>query len=151
VVTVRQQSFRVTVVLDPSASDDAVGRLLDGAGASCVVQPIDGKCVPARISVAAAPSPEPAAQATLHVRLLDGEAEASFGVGQPFVVWADAMVDDMAIRGERLVGDGVIVSQEPAAGPSGADPEGLGPTSGQPYHRTARKPEITAGTSRVGG
>jgi hypothetical protein len=56
----------------------------------------------------------------MRVPLLAGEVQAYFATGQPFTVWADAIVDDEAIRGEGLLGGGVILTQEPTPSRAGA-------------------------------
>jgi hypothetical protein len=115
--TVRKYTFRALLALDPPACQDAVRPHLDGTRSQCVVQPGDGKYFPAHISDGAPPVPSSkrAIDVVLRVPLLAGEAQAYFATGRPFTVWADAIVDDEAIRGKGLLGGGVILSQEPTA------------------------------------
>jgi hypothetical protein len=101
------------VALDPSARADTVRRLLDGIRPQCVVQS-DGRWFPAAISVGWSPSHGRSVDAVVRVRLLAGEPETFFTAGQPFTVWADAIVDEQTIRGEGRLGDGVILGQESA-------------------------------------
>jgi hypothetical protein len=104
------------VALDPSARADTVHRLLEGTRTHCVVEPCDGKWFPASISVRWSPSHGCPVHTVVRVGLLAAEPAAFFAAGQPFTVWADAIVDDQTVRGEGRLGDGVIVSHESAAG-----------------------------------
>jgi hypothetical protein len=50
----------------------------------------------------------------VRARPLAREPDAFFADGQTFTLWADAIVDDDAVLGEGLLGDGVTLTQEPA-------------------------------------
>lgn len=106
------------VALDPSTRADAVRRLLGGPRPQCVLEPCDGKWFPAAISIGWSPSQERPVHAVVRALLLAGEPEAFFATGQTFTLWADVIVDDQTVRGEGRLGDGVILSQESAAGGS---------------------------------
>lgn len=63
----------------------------------------------------------PPARADAVRRLLDRPRlqrvlQQFFPAGQPFGLWADAVVDDQTVRGEGRLGDGAILGQESAAG-----------------------------------
>jgi hypothetical protein len=133
------------VALDPSARANTVRRLLNGTRTQCVVQS-DDRWFPAAISVRWSPSHGRSVRAVVRVRLLAGEPEAFFAAGQPFAVWADAMVDDHTVRGEGRLGDGVIVSQEPAASEA---PPAARPASA--CRRTVPQPRLGAGASLMAG
>jgi hypothetical protein len=112
---VKEYNFGAMVALDPSAHEDALRRLLDGMRPQCVVGS-DGRWFPAAISVGWSPSHGRSVDIVVRARLLAGEPEAFFfAAGQPFAVWADAIVDDHTVRGEGRLGDGVIMSREFAA------------------------------------
>ena len=114
-VTVREHEFRATVAVDPPAREGAVLQILDGTRVRCIVQPFDGKCFPARISAGGPPpSPGRAVDIVVCIPLVSAEAEGYFAAGQPFTLWADAIVSDETIRGEGLLGDGVITGREPS-------------------------------------
>ncbi len=131
----RECKFRAMVELDPSARAVAVRRLLDRTHPQCVLQPCDGKWFPAAVSVGGAPSQGRPVHTVVRVRLLAGEPEAFFATGQPFTLWADAIVDDQTVRGEGRLGDGFILSQ--------GSPLPTRPLGQQPARRSR-----TAGRSR---
>jgi hypothetical protein len=116
------------VALNPSARADAVCCLLDGTRTQCVVRS-DGRWFPAAISVCWSPSHSRPVHTVVRVRLLTGEPEAFFATGQPFTLWADAIVDDVSIRGEGLLGDGVITGDEPEVSPAISSDEAPGTTA----------------------
>lgn len=150
-LAVRECTFRAMVALDPSAPEDDVRRLLDGSRLQCVVQPCGSKCFPARISAGGAlPSGGQAVDAVVHIPLLAGEAEAPFSTGKPFTVWADSRVDDETIRGEGLLGGGVILSQGLAASPATADQGALPATGRQPRRgcQMTWQPRVALGPHR---
>jgi len=124
VITVRRYTFRAVVALDPLAREDAVRSLLDSATRACIVQPRGAGCFPAHISACGPLSAGSAINAVVHIILHAGEAEALFPIGQRFAVWADAIVDDRAIRGEGTIGDGIILGR----GSVTSDNETLAPT-----------------------
>ena len=99
----RECRFRAVVALGPPASD-SVRRLLDATRRQCVLQPCEGRWFPATVSVRGSPSHGRPVRTVVRVRLLAGEPEAFFAAGQPFTLWADAIVDDRAVRGEGRVG-----------------------------------------------
>jgi hypothetical protein len=134
------------VALNPSARADTVRRLLGRKRAHCVVEN-DGRWFPAVISVRWPLPHGGPVRAALRAHLLAGEPEAFLAAGQPFNVWADAIVDDQTVRGECLLGDGVIVSQEPVAGQAP-------PTAARPAltdRRTVAQPRPGARASTAGG
>ena len=141
-ITVREWKLRAMVALDWSAHKDAVRRLVDGTRPQCVVQPRDGTWFPASISVRWSQSQGRPVRAVVRVWLLAGEPEAFLATGQPFAVWADAIVDDHTVRGDGRLGDGVIVSQESAA--SEAPPAAR---TALPYRRTVPQPRLAPGAS----
>ena len=100
----------------------------------CVLQPRDGKWFPATIGLCWVLPHGCKVDAVVRVHLLPGEPEAFFAAGQPFTLWADAIVDDKAIRGWGLLGDGVITGHEPEAWPTGSNHEAPRATA----RRTAR-------------
>jgi hypothetical protein len=114
VIIVRAHEFRAVIAFDPSAHEHAVRRFRQAGQTECVVEPRGGQCLPAVISLWWSPPPMSAGHIIVRVHLLTGEAEAYFAAGHPFDVWADAIVDDRAIRGERILGHGVIVSKKSA-------------------------------------
>jgi hypothetical protein len=141
--TVRKYRFRALVALDPWARPNSLLPFLDGTGTQYVVQPRDGKYFPVRISIGATPpSPGRPVDVVVRVPLLAGEAEAFFAAGQPFTVWADAVVDDETIRGEGLLGDGVIFSHESAALPNAS---ARAASLGAPAARCSATPPCTDG------
>lgn len=111
----RECRFRAMVRLDPPSSADSLRRLLDATRGQCVLQPCPGRSFPAGISVGGSTSYKSPVETIVRVRLLAGESEAFFATGQPFTLWADALVDDRAVCGEGSLGDGVILSLESAA------------------------------------
>jgi hypothetical protein len=147
VITVKECKFRAMVDLDPSARADAVRRLLNRTRPQCVLQPCDANWFPAAVSVGGSPSQGRPVDAVVRVCLLAGELEAFFATGQPFTVWADAIVDDQTVRGEGRLGDGFIVSQESAAdeAPRAAVCPALA------YRRTVVRPRRGTGASVVAG
>jgi hypothetical protein len=121
VITVREYKFRAVVTVDPSARAEATRRLLVRARPHCVVQPGGGRWFPATISVRRSPSQGRPVPTVLRVRLLAGEPGAFLATGQPFTLWADAIVDDHAIRGEDRLGDGVITGHQVDVAPAASD------------------------------
>ena len=111
----KEYNFGAMVALDSPARADAARCLLEGTRPQCVVQPCDGMWFPAAVMIGGSPSHGGPVHAVVRVRLLAEEPEAFFAAGQPFVLWADAIVDDRIVRGEGRLGDGVIVSRESAA------------------------------------
>jgi hypothetical protein len=89
----------------------------------------------------------------LQILLLAGEAEVCFATAQPFTVWADAIISDEATRGAGLLGEGVILGQEPAASPTGSD-RGAHESTGRrpvPSCDAIPPPRLGLRTSAVGG
>jgi hypothetical protein len=111
---VRRYRFRALVTLAPAAREGPAQRLPSRvsaltAHACCLVQPAcHHEYFPAVISWDEALSP--ARHAMMTIALADGEAEAFFGPGQCFTIWADGSVG-RTIRAEGLVGYGVISCQ----------------------------------------
>ena len=143
----RECKFRAMVELDPSARADAVRRLLDRTHPQCVLQPCDGKWFPAAVSVGGSPSQGRPVHTVVRVRLLAGEPEAFFATGQPFTLWADAIVDDQTVRGEGRLGDGFILSQESAADEAARAAARPALT----YRRTVPRPRRGTGASLMAG
>jgi hypothetical protein len=71
--------------------------------------------VPGHCERARSPSHGRPVRTLVRAWVLAGEPEAFFAAGQPFTLWADAIVDDHAVRGEGRLGDGVILGQESLA------------------------------------
>jgi hypothetical protein len=83
----------------------------------------------------------------VRVRLLAGEPEAFFSTGQPFTLWADAIVSDQAVRGAGRLGEGVILGQESAA-------DAAARAAARPaltYRRTVPPPRRGTGASLMAG
>lgn len=141
------------VALDSSARADAVRRLLDGTRPQCVIQQRAGRWFPAAVSVLWSPSQGHPVHLVVRVRLLHGEREAFFATGQPFTLWADAIVGDQTIRGEGLLGDGVITGDESAGSPVASSDEAPG-TPARPAPACGRmvpQPRPGAGASLMAG
>jgi hypothetical protein len=144
---VKECEFRAMIALDPPACAAALRRLLDRAGPHCVLQPCEGKWFPATVSLRGSPSQGRPVHAVVRLRLLPGEPEAFFPTGQPFTLWADAIVDDQTARGEGRLGGGVILGQESAAG--GAP--GTAACPALAYRRTVPRPRLGSGGSLMAG
>jgi hypothetical protein len=114
---VERRTFSALITFDPSAREAAVQRYLDGMRTYAIVKPRFGTYFPAVICPHASPSAVRTVHATVRIPLLAGEA-ALFTVGQAFTVAADAIVGDDTIRGEGLLGVGVVLGQELAAPPT---------------------------------
>ena len=97
----KQHRFRALITFGPAAGH------LSGPHALCLVQANLGKHLPAAISCKELRA-GPGVRAMVSVTLADGEAEAFFAPGQPFTIWADAVIGQ-TIRADRVVGHGVIV------------------------------------------
>ena len=94
--------------------------------------------------------------AVVSIPLLPGEAEAFFGPGRRFAIWADAIVGDTT-RGEGLVGNGVVCGQAPPSSPGDAWrqahqlPGHRAPARGPlRYGAAAPPPRLPAGASPAG-
>jgi hypothetical protein len=134
---VELHKFSALITLDPSAQGDAVLRYLDGTRTSGILQRGSCRYFPATICWSGSVSPQRVVLAILRIALRAGEAEAFFDAAPGFTVWADAIVGDDTIRGEGLIGDGVLVGQEPADPPGAGDQAGLWPPGQRrlPYRR----------------
>lgn len=141
------------VVLHPSAREDAVRRLLDGTRTQCVVQPCDGNCFPAAISVRCSLPQGRPVHAVVRVDVLAGEPEAFFAAGQPFTLWADAIVDNETIRGEGLLGHSVTTGHDPEVSPALSGHGAPQTTARQAlrYRRTVPQPRPCVGASPMAG
>jgi hypothetical protein len=147
VITVRECRFRAIVALDPPAAADCLRRLLDAARRQCVLQACGGRWFPVTVSVRGSPSHGRPVRTVVRVRLLAGEPEAFFAAGQPFTLWADAIVGDRAVRGEGRLGDGVILGQISGAGETPRTSAGQALT----YRRTVPQPRRAAGAPLMAG
>lgn len=146
-ITFREFQFRAMVALDAAGPADTVRALVDRRRTQCVLQPRDGKWFPAAIGFCWVPSHGSPVDAVVRVHLLAEEAEAFFAAGQPFTLWADAMVEDQTIRGGGLLGDGVITGLEPEVWPTTDEHEDSRATA----RRTPRyQPMVPQPSSSVG-
>ena len=105
----RQYGFRALIAFDPAAGEDSTPGHLGGTRTCCLIQPGQGEYFPARISWDKEPPVRPGLRAVVNVALADGEADALFAPGQPFTIWADAVIGH-TIRADGLAGHGVISS-----------------------------------------
>jgi hypothetical protein len=119
VLAVREYKFRATVAFEP-AGDSATGAYLSGTRTHCVIESYRRKYFPALISWDNRPPPQGGLNILVRIALTGTEADAFFASGQRFTIWADAIAGK-TIRGERLVGYGVILYQEPPPSPSTDD------------------------------
>jgi hypothetical protein len=101
------------VALDPSARADAVRGLPEVTRIQCLAHPCDARWCPATIGARRSRSQGRQARTVVRVHLLAAEPDAFLATGQPFTLWADAIVADETIRGEGLLGDGAITGHEP--------------------------------------
>lgn len=120
--SVIQHSFRALITFDPSARESLVLGFLDGTRTTCVIQPCSGMYFPALLARHESPRPRLAMDARLSIPLHSGETETFFAPGQRFIIWADAIVG-RTIRGDGLVGHGVISAQESLTPPSALTPQ----------------------------
>jgi hypothetical protein len=107
--------FRAMVALDPNC-DSAVDAHLSGTRTHRVIELYRRKYFPALLSCEGQP-PLGGPNILMRIVLTDTEADVFFARSQRFTVWADAIVGE-TIRGEGLVGYGVISCQEPPPLPS---------------------------------
>jgi hypothetical protein len=107
------------VAFDP-ACGSAAGAYLSGARTHCVIEPYHRKYFPALISCDNQPPPLGGLNILVRIALTDPEADVFFAPGQRFAIWADAIAGK-TIRGEGLVGYGVISCQESPPPPSADD------------------------------
>lgn len=116
-------TFRALITLSPKVPEDPAprcpGRAHARAARGCyIIQPFS--ChgyLPAMISLDEGIPVSPGGHAMLTVALADREAEAFFGPGQYFTIWADGLVGG-TVRAVGRVGYGVIVGRtSPARAP----------------------------------
>jgi len=100
---------------------DATPGYRNGTRTRCVVQPARRKYLPAGLSLGRTSPLRSAVPSVLSIPLADGEAEALFAPGQRFTIWADVMVGH-TIRGEGLLGYGVIVATTANSRGDASDP-----------------------------
>jgi hypothetical protein len=114
---VRQYRFRALVTLDAAMREGPARGLTSRmrsltAHGCCLLQPFCYRVyLPAVISPDRELPLQPGGRVVVTIALAGGEAEALFGPGQRFTIWADAVVD-RTIRPEGLVGYGVICGRE---------------------------------------
>lgn len=114
-----RHTFSALMTLDRSASHDLVRRYLDGSRTCAILQAGSGRYFPAAIWCWPSQSSRHVVRATVSIPLLPGEADALLMSGQVFTVWADAVVSDVSVSGDGLLGEGVIVTTQ-HAGPTNA-------------------------------
>jgi hypothetical protein len=123
---VKQYRFGAQITFGPAAGH------LGGPRACCLVQPGLGRYFPAAISCTELPV-GPGVRAVVSVALADGEAEASFATGQPFTIWADAVIGH-TIAADGMAGHGVVCSPVSLPLPPAHDAPAARPARG---HRLA--------------
>jgi hypothetical protein len=108
----RSRSFRVLVMLDPAAREDAPRPDPGGTRACCLLEPSRYTYFPAVISLGTEQPARTAARALVTISLRDSEAGAFFAPGQRFTIWADAVVGH-TVQAHGLIGYGVISPTQP--------------------------------------
>lgn len=110
-------TFTALITLTPAHNQAAAARP-EPAPCRCVIQPSDDRYFPAVIVRDGHP-PARGCDSTVIVPLADAEAARFFARGQRFTIWADVIVGDN-IRGDGLIGHGVIRGQATAGAPARA-------------------------------
>ena len=107
-----QHTFSALITFDPSARGDLALHYLDGTRTNGIVELRSGRYFPAAVCCLGPPSPDRIIYATVRTPLLAGEAEIFFDPGQAFTIWADVIVCDDTVRGERPLCTGVVLGRE---------------------------------------
>jgi hypothetical protein len=105
------RTFSVFIALDPSVSEAAMRRYVLGSRMPAVIEPRLGMYFPAAVWCYGALSARHIVHARLRLPVLGGQA-ALLDDGQAFIFWADAIVGDDTIRGDGLLGHGIVLAQE---------------------------------------
>ena len=142
----RQYRFRALITLDAAVREGPARGLPSRMRAHtarycCLLEPFCYRVyLPAVISSDRGLPLQPGRRVVVTIALADGEAEALFGAGQRFTIWADGVVD-RTIRPEGLVGYGVICARE-SPPPLSDDSGRIRRTTG-PGTVSRRKPDVT--------